>query len=121
MPFKDTMSRTDLGPTQPPIQWVQGVLSVRIKRPRREAANLPPSSAEDKECVELYLHSQYVFMEWCLVKHRNNLCDLMGIYVASNAIKVIEKDFVDSRGLFNYTFGTEENKVNLQGSRQDIQ
>jgi len=32
----------------------------------------PTSSAEVKECVELYFQSQYVFMEWYLVKHRDN-------------------------------------------------
>jgi hypothetical protein len=31
-----------------------------------------PSSTKVKECVELYLHSQYTFMAWCLVKHRDN-------------------------------------------------
>jgi hypothetical protein len=30
-----------------------------VKRPGREADNLPPSSAEVKVCVELYLHSPY--------------------------------------------------------------
>jgi hypothetical protein len=49
--------RTDLGPTQPPIQWVRRDLYLRVKRPRREADHSPPSSAEVKECVELYLHS----------------------------------------------------------------
>jgi hypothetical protein len=43
-----------------------------VKRPRREADHLPPSSAEVEESVKLYLHSQYVFMVWCLVKHRDN-------------------------------------------------
>jgi hypothetical protein len=52
-----TASRTALGPTQPPIQLVPGALSLGVKRPRREADHLPPSSAEVKECVELYLHS----------------------------------------------------------------
>jgi hypothetical protein len=33
------------------------VLSVEIKRPGSEADHSPPSSAEVKECVELYLHS----------------------------------------------------------------
>jgi hypothetical protein len=28
-----------------------------VKRPGREADHLPPSSAEVKECVELYFHS----------------------------------------------------------------
>jgi hypothetical protein len=52
-----TGSRTALGPTQPPIQWVPGALSLGVKRPGREAYHSPPSSAEVKEWVELYLHS----------------------------------------------------------------
>jgi hypothetical protein len=32
--------------TQPPIQWVQGDLSLGVKRPGREADYSPPSSAE---------------------------------------------------------------------------
>jgi hypothetical protein len=52
-----TASRTALGPTQPPIQWVPGALSLGVKRPVREADHSPPSSAEVKECLELYLHS----------------------------------------------------------------
>jgi hypothetical protein len=46
-----------LGPTQPPIQWVPGALSLGVKRPGREADHLFPSSAEVKEWMELYLHS----------------------------------------------------------------
>jgi hypothetical protein len=41
------------GPTQPPIQWVPGALSLWVKRPGREADHSPPSSADVKECVEL--------------------------------------------------------------------
>jgi hypothetical protein len=52
-----TASRTALGPTQPPIQWVPGVLSQGVKRPGREVDHSPPSSAEVKEWVEIYLHS----------------------------------------------------------------
>jgi len=40
--------------------------------PGGEADHSPPSSTEDKECMELYLHSPNVFMAWCLVKHRDN-------------------------------------------------
>jgi hypothetical protein len=43
-----TVSRRALGTTQPPIQWVQGVLSLGVKRPGREAGHSPPSSAEVK-------------------------------------------------------------------------
>jgi hypothetical protein len=51
------VSRLALGPTQPPIQWVPGALSRGVKRPGREADHSPPSSAEVKESVKLYLHS----------------------------------------------------------------
>jgi hypothetical protein len=52
-----TASRTALEPTQPPIQWVPGALSLGVKRPGREADHSHPSSTEVKEWVELYLHS----------------------------------------------------------------
>jgi hypothetical protein len=52
-----TASRTALGPTQPPIQWVPGALSLGVKRPECEADHSPPCSAEVNECVKLYLHS----------------------------------------------------------------
>jgi hypothetical protein len=38
----------NLGPTQPPIQWVPGALSLGVKWPGREADHSPPSSAEVK-------------------------------------------------------------------------
>jgi hypothetical protein len=44
----DTMSRQSLG--------LRGS-SPGVKRPEREADYSPPSSAEVKECLELYLHS----------------------------------------------------------------
>jgi hypothetical protein len=44
-------SRPALGPTQPPIQWVP-----RVKRSGGGVDHPPPSSAEVKERVELYLH-----------------------------------------------------------------
>jgi hypothetical protein len=52
-----TASRTVLGPTQPPIKWVPRALPLGVKRPGREADNSFPSSADFKECVELYFHS----------------------------------------------------------------
>jgi hypothetical protein len=45
------------GATQPHINWVPGTPSLGVKRSGREADHSPPSSAEAKECVELYLHS----------------------------------------------------------------
>jgi hypothetical protein len=52
-----TASRPVLGPTQPPIQWVLGALSLGVKRPRPEADHSPPPSVEVKECMELHLYS----------------------------------------------------------------
>jgi hypothetical protein len=43
-----TMSRQVLGPTQPPIQWVPGALSLGIKQPGHKADCSPPSSAKVK-------------------------------------------------------------------------
>jgi hypothetical protein len=43
-----TASRTALGPTQPPIQWVLEALSLGVKRPGRETDHSPPSTAEVK-------------------------------------------------------------------------
>jgi hypothetical protein len=51
-----TASRAALGSTHPPVQWVPGVLSLGVKRPVREADHSPPSNAEVKEWVKLYIH-----------------------------------------------------------------
>jgi len=41
------VSRPALEPTQPPVQWVPGVLSPGVKaRQGRDADHSPPSSAE---------------------------------------------------------------------------
>jgi hypothetical protein len=45
--FFTTASVTALVPTQPPIQWVPGALSLGVKRPGRKADHSFPSSAED--------------------------------------------------------------------------
>jgi hypothetical protein len=49
-----TASRTALGPTQPPIYWLPGALSLGVKRPARETDHSPLSTAD---CMELCLHS----------------------------------------------------------------
>jgi hypothetical protein len=62
------------GPSQPRIQWVSGTLSLGVKRPGREADHSPPSSAEVKDWVELYLSSPST-PSWRgaqLKKHRDN-------------------------------------------------
>jgi hypothetical protein len=68
-----TVSRTALGPIQPPIQWVPGGLSLGVKRPGREADHSPPSSAEVKNAWSYNSTPQYVFMAWCSVKAQGQL------------------------------------------------
>jgi hypothetical protein len=51
-----------LGPTQPPIRWVPGVISPGVKRPGREADYWPPTSAEVKKTWVCTSTPPYVFM-----------------------------------------------------------
>jgi hypothetical protein len=57
-----TASRTALGPTHPPVQWVPAALSLGVKRPGREADHSPPSSAEVENAWSYIPTPQYVFM-----------------------------------------------------------
>jgi hypothetical protein len=79
-----TVSRTALGPTQPPIKWVPGTLSLGVKRPGHEADHSPPSSAEVKNAWSYTSTPQYVFMAWCLVKHRDNFTFTSNLRVLGN-------------------------------------
>jgi hypothetical protein len=68
-----TVSRLALGPTQLPIQWVSGALSLGVKRPGREADHSPPYSTKIKNAWSYTSTPQYAFMAWCSVKkHRDN-------------------------------------------------
>jgi hypothetical protein len=49
--------RPALGPTQSPLQWVKGALSLEVKKLGREADHSPPSSVEVKNARNLYIHS----------------------------------------------------------------
>jgi hypothetical protein len=68
-----TASRTALGPTQPPIQWVPEAFSLGGNRPGREAGHLPPFSAEVKMRGAIPPLPQYAFMAWCSVKAQGQL------------------------------------------------
>jgi hypothetical protein len=61
--LSSTTSRLILGPTQPPIQWIQWVLSTRAKRYGREADHLILSSANVKEWWNHTTTPQYIFMK----------------------------------------------------------
>jgi hypothetical protein len=54
-----------------------------VKRPGREADHSPPSSPEAKNAWKYTSTPQYVFMAWCLVKHRDNLTVYPHLYLTS--------------------------------------
>jgi len=62
-----TASRTALGPTQAPIQWVTGSLSLEVKRPGREADHSHTSSAEVKNAFS-YTSTPPVRLHGVIVK-----------------------------------------------------
>jgi hypothetical protein len=68
----NTASRPALKPIQPPIHCISGAPTQGLKRPRSEADYSPPSSTEVKNPWSSNFTPQYVFMAWCLVKHRDN-------------------------------------------------
>jgi hypothetical protein len=71
--FFTTASRTALGPTQPPIEWVPGDFSLGVKRPGREADHhfyLVPKPGMRGAIPSL---PQYAFMAWCSVKAQGQL------------------------------------------------
>jgi hypothetical protein len=65
--FLSTSSRPVLGPTQPPIQWVQGALSTEVKRPEHEADHSPASNADVKNTWIYTYTPPYVLMALCLI------------------------------------------------------
>jgi hypothetical protein len=60
--LSSTSSRPVLGPTQPPVQWLPGALSLGVKRPGREADHAPSASAEAKKMWIYTSTPLYVFM-----------------------------------------------------------
>jgi hypothetical protein len=66
--FLATVSRSALGPIQPPIHWTPRVLSPGVKRPVREVDYWPPSDAEFKNAWTYTSIPQYVFMACCPIK-----------------------------------------------------
>jgi hypothetical protein len=67
-----TASRTALGPTQPPIQWVPGALSLGVRRPGREAdhPHLVPRSKNEWSYISI---PHYAFMAWSSAKAQGQI------------------------------------------------
>jgi len=75
------MSRLAQGPTQPPIQWVPGALSVGVKQPGCEADHSPPCGVEVKNVWSYTSTPQYAFMVWCSEKEQGHLYLHVYLYV----------------------------------------
>jgi hypothetical protein len=90
-----------VGPTQTPIQWVPGALSLRIMRPGREADHSPPSSADVKNA-------------WCLVTHRD-IFTFTFIY-----IYVYRPVQTSSRGQPTYQISTGDSFSRIKRSEREV-
>jgi hypothetical protein len=63
-----TASILSLGPTQPPIQWVAGALSLEVKRPGHEVDHSFLSSTEVKN---VWSYTSTIRLHEVVVKHMN--------------------------------------------------
>jgi len=66
-----------LGLTQPPVQWVLGAFTPRVKRPVCEADQSPAFSAKVKNAWRYTSIPQYVFIAWYLIKHEKRVHGLI--------------------------------------------
>jgi hypothetical protein len=70
--FDTASSRPTLKANLSPTQSAPGALTPGVKWTRREAEHLPPSSVKIKNARNYTSTVPYVFIAWCLSKHRNN-------------------------------------------------
>jgi hypothetical protein len=59
-------------PWAPPSQCLSWGFIPEVKRPGREAGHSPPFSADVKNVWGYASTPPYVFMAWCLIKHKEN-------------------------------------------------
>jgi hypothetical protein len=97
-----TASRTALGPTQPPIQWVPGAFFPWGQSGRgvklTTHVHLVPRS---KNAWSYTSTPQYAFRAWCLVKHRDNFTFTSyahaGAHARTHAHEGVSKSFRTGR------------------------
>jgi hypothetical protein len=80
---------------------ILGALSLGVKRPGPEADHSPPSNAEIKNAWSYTFTPQYVFMAWCLVKHRNDFTFTFYLTQFSSLQKVLHAPPISSLFSFN--------------------
>jgi hypothetical protein len=100
-----TASRPALGPTQLPIQWVPGTLSLGVKLSGRETEHSPPYSDEVKNAWSYTSTLQYAFMVWCSVKAQRQLYLYLSTSLrCKGCVEVNLFSFIMSRERFPYTY-----------------
>jgi hypothetical protein len=82
--FLFTMSRLALGPTQPPIHWVQKALSIGVKWQGLEAYTHLHLMSRSRMHEAIPPLPQYTLMSWYLVKHRNNFTFTLPVFFFGN-------------------------------------
>jgi hypothetical protein len=85
-----------------------------VKRPGREADHSPPSSAEVKECVDLYLHSPNT-PSWhgAQLQHRDNFYFFTTVLL-THPNKVLFLSSARSSGLLRFIINQETmNSLNI--------
>jgi hypothetical protein len=70
--------RSAVWPTQPPVQWVLGVLSPGVKPPRREADHSPPGTASVATPCFQYMPSWHVTGTFYLLPLPHFCCNAYG-------------------------------------------
>jgi hypothetical protein len=81
--FYNTVSRTALGSTQTPIQWVPGALSLEVKRPGREGDHSLRSNAQVKNTWSYTSTPPYTITAWFSVKAQGQLYLTLCTYLAT--------------------------------------
>jgi hypothetical protein len=67
-------------------------LSLGVKRPGSEADHSPSTRAEVKNAWSYTSTPQYVFMAWCLVKHRDDFTSTLFSYILNLNSSLSVKD-----------------------------
>jgi hypothetical protein len=68
------VSKLPLRPTQPPLQWVKGALSLVVRQPGRKAEHsLPPSTGVKNSGAVLTLPHTSLWCGASLIKHRDTI------------------------------------------------
>jgi hypothetical protein len=94
-------SRPALRPTQSPIQWVTGALSLVVKRPRCEADHSVSFSGKVENAWSCTSTHPYVFMAWYLVKHRNKFTLTLRL-LTTNLLSVVSLfSWWESQSVYN--------------------